>query len=622
MSIHILDSSTINKIAAGEVIERPASIVKELVENSIDAGASSVAVEIRDGGISLIRVTDNGSGIPAEEVRSAFLRHATSKIESAEDLAGVRSLGFRGEALSSIAAVCRTEIITKTREALTGVRYVIEGGEERSFEEIGAPDGTTMIARDIFYHIPVRRKFLKSAAAEGAHVAEFAEEIALAHPEIAIRFLWNGKSRFGTSGSGNPRDVIYQICGREIAMNLIPVKFSNGGIHVEGFLGKPEISHGSRAMEHYCVNGRYIRSPLISKAIEEGYGNRMMQHSFPFVLLYLTADPEAVDVNVHPTKREVRFSDPQAVYEAVKRTVEGALGESDLIRTVHLKEPGQKQEPGQKKESKQKQESEKKQESEQRNPVREQTVLPSRPVRPAEPFEKVRAEEENQREREQLRAVRKRAEYELREESAGDRQLTFFSLESRAHVRLAGEVFDTYWIAEWNGALYIIDQHAAHEKVNYEHLTRQFREQQVTSQQLMPPIILTLSEREAELLRENEDAFRSIGYEIEPFGGRTFAVRAVPDILPSVMKEDLLKNMIGGLSEEAGARIPELLIEKTASMSCKAAVKGNQHLSKEEAEKLLDEMFSLENPYNCPHGRPTVIRITRQELERRFRRIL
>ena len=379
------------------MIERPASIVKELTENAIDAGASAVTIEIRDGGQALIRVTDNGSGIPAGEVREAFVRHATSKIRTAEDLNGVQSLGFRGEALSSIAAVCRTEIITKTRSALTGIRFLIEGGTEVLFEEIGAPEGTTVIARDIFFHTPVRRKFLKSPATEAAHVSELAEQLALSHPEISIRFIVNGQNRFSTSGNGSLKDIIYQLYGRETAAALLEISVEDGPFRIRGFLGRPELSRGSRAMEHYCVNGRYIKSSVIAKAIEDGYGNLMMQRSFPVCVLLLSVDPGKVDVNVHPTKREVRFSDPQAVYEAVKRTVEGALGESDLIRTVHLKEPGQKQEPGQKKESKQKQESEKKQESEQRNPVREQTVLPSRPVRPAEPFEKVRAEEENQR---------------------------------------------------------------------------------------------------------------------------------------------------------------------------------------------------------------------------------
>ena len=591
MSIQLLDNETINKIAAGEVIERPASIVKELTENAIDAGASAVTIEIRDGGQALIRVTDNGSGIPAGEVREAFVRHATSKIRTAEDLNGVQSLGFRGEALSSIAAVCRTEIITKTRSALTGIRFLIEGGTEVLFEEIGAPEGTTVIARDIFFHTPVRRKFLKSPATEAAHVSELAEQLALSHPEISIRFIVNGQNRFSTSGNGSLKDIIYQLYGRETAAALLEISVEDGPFRIRGFLGRPELSRGSRAMEHYCVNGRYIKSSVIAKAIEDGYGNLMMQRSFPVCVLLLSVDPGKVDVNVHPTKREVRFSEPEAVYRFVKDAVQDTLRQAELIREMKL--------------------------------AREKEEAPSRKdshKRPPEPFEVKRSE---QIIKPFLPDVPESAPV-LRVAESKTPPAVSAPLPAAASAvtgsRLVGEVFDTYWIAEWNDTMYLIDQHAAHEKVNYERFMEAFKKQEVVSQRLMPPLIITLTAREEALVEREQELFTSLGYEIEHFGGHEYAVRAVPDILPSVMKDALLKDMIGSLSEETGNGIPEMIIEKTASMSCKASVKGGQHISAEEAERLLDEMFRLKDPYNCPHGRPTVIRLTRQELERRFKR--
>ena len=624
MSIQLLDNETINKIAAGEVIERPASVVKELTENAIDAGASAVTIEIRDGGQALIRVTDNGSGIPAGEVREAFVRHATSKIRTAEDLTGVQSLGFRGEALSSIAAVCRTEIITKTRSSLTGTRFLIEGGNEVLFEEIGAPEGTTVIARDIFFHTPVRRKFLKSPATEAAHVAELAEQLALSHPEISIRFIVNGQNRFSTSGNGSLKDIIYQLYGRETAAALLEIRAEDGPFRISGYLGKPELSRGSRTMEHYCVNGRYIKSSVIARAVEEGYGNLMMQRNFPVCVLLLSTDPAKVDVNVHPTKREVRFSEPEAVFRFVKDAVRDTLRNAELIREMKL--------------------------SAEKKPV----VSKEEKRRPPEPFEEKRSvslfggssvnePEKSFPEKESTRNLLPEKEStrdslpESYERSPSvrvaepkplpsgpviekDGQFALFAPEHRQSVRLVGEVFDTYWIAEWNDSVYLIDQHAAHEKVNYERFVSAWKNRQVVSQRLMPPLIITLTSREEELVEREMELFTSLGYEIEHFGGHEYAVRAVPDILPSVMKDSLLKDMIGSLSEETGAGMPELIIEKTASMSCKASIKGGQRISTEEAERLLDEMFRLKDPYNCPHGRPTVIRLTRAELERRFKR--
>ena len=675
--IRVLDSETINRIAAGEVIERPASIVKELVENALDADASSVTIEIRDGGISLIRVTDNGKGIPEEEVRNAFLRHATSKIRTAEDLLLVSTLGFRGEALASIAAVSRTEMITKTRAALTGTRYVIEGGEERALEAVGAPEGTTVIVRDLFYCVPVRKKFLKSASTETAHVAELAEQLALSSPETSFRLIINGQRRFGTSGNGSIKDIVYQLYGRDLSAGMVEAEWQDEFFRLSGFLGKPEVSRQNRAMEHFTVNGRYIKSPVLRKALEDGYGNLLMQHAFPAAFLDLRMDPVRVDVNVHPSKREVRFSDPQAVYDFLKEAVQKSLKRHELIREVRLSSPKEAEQAFRGKDE-----------------VR-------KPKRPPEPFETKRARLEGaaSRQTEELQQTEEIQEAKgtpengavqtagyakqegntrtagyaeregnarttgyaqregnaraagyaltegspsfvrsrgpetgaaftgtppedsiIREERGG--QLSFVDPSHRASVRLIGEAFDTYLLAEWEGALYIIDQHAAHEKVNYERLISSLKESRVLSQELLPPVILNLTDREADLLGRHLSVFQNLGYRIEDFGLRSFVVRAVPDLLPSVMKEELLREMISELSEETGAPLPERLLLKTASLSCKAAVKGNQSLSASEAEKLLDDLFSLEDPYNCPHGRPTIIKLTKYELDRRFRRIV
>jgi len=682
VSIHVLDSETINRIAAGEVIERPASVVKELTENSIDAGSSSVTIEIRDGGQSLIRVTDNGQGIPEEEVRRAFLRHATSKIADAGDLLTIRSLGFRGEALSSIAAVARTELITKTRAALTGTRCVIEGGEETVFEQVGAPEGTTIIVRDLFYCTPVRKKFLKSAATETAHIAELAEQLALSHPETSIRLIINGQRRFGTSGNGSLKDILYQLYGREVSSALLPVSASNEFFRLSGFLGKPELNRGNRSLQHFCINGRYIRSDVIRKALEDGYGTLLMQHSFPVAVLMIETDPVRVDVNVHPTKREVRFTDPQGLYEFLKEAVHGCLHQAELIRDVRLAEDA-------------------------RRPAESALKVRERPVRGAEPFEVQRRSLEKAGASASLEKAAASAPLFPRETvrtvygsaapgktepgktvpggpvsaamaggapageipaaagvaqarpastamkdfpaqpastasegipaqptsaAAGEDaipaiqersgQLSFLNPDHRGEVRLIGAVFDTYQLAEWNGALYIIDQHAAHERVNYERLIKAVKSGEVFSQQLLPPIVLNLTDREAELVRRHLDSFRSAGYEIEPFGPRSYVVRGVPQILPSVMKDSMLREMVGELSEDTGPGFPQRILEKTASLSCKASIKGNQAITAGEAEKLLDELFSLEDPYHCPHGRPTVIRLTKSELDRRFRRIV
>ena len=603
MAIQILDQDTINQIAAGEVVERPASVVKELMENAIDAGATAVTVEIRQGGIGFIRITDNGCGIPKEELPLAFLRHSTSKIHSAADLLTVASLGFRGEALSSIAAVSQVELITKTTDSLTGSRYRIEGGEEKGLEEVGAPEGTTFISRNLFFNTPARRKFLKTETTEAGHVADLVEKIALSHPEISIRLIVNNQNRLHTSGNHNLKDIIYTIYGREIAGSLLSVSEEREGMRISGFIGKPVIARGNRNFENYFINGRYIKS---SKAIEDGYKSYMMQHKYPFTLLHFTIEPELIDVNVHPSKMELRFKDGEAVYQMVYHAVTSALSGKELIPTASLPEPRVPNQPE----------------------VSGQPESQSRPEVPGrpEPFEKKRMEAMGIV-KEPPSPYRKEPPVPPSAEEKKEEQLELFdgrllSEEARKRHRLIGQVFDTYWLVEYDGSLYIIDQHAAHEKVLFEQNFASLKSREYTSQYISPPIILSLSMREAELLNRSIDVFRQVGFEIEPFGGSEFAVRAVPGNLLSLAKKELLMEMIDSLSEEGGRIAPESVYDRIAAMSCKAAVKGNTNLSFAEADQLIDSLLKLENPYQCPHGRPTIISISKYEMEKKFKRIV
>ena len=626
MAIQILDQDTINQIAAGEVVERPASVVKELMENAIDAGATAVTVEIRQGGIGFIRITDNGCGIPKEELPLAFLRHSTSKIHSAADLLTVASLGFRGEALSSIAAVSQVELITKTTDSLTGSRYRIEGGEEKGLEEVGAPEGTTFISRNLFFNTPARRKFLKTETTEAGHVADLVEKIALSHPEISIRLIVNNQNRLHTSGNHNLKDIIYTIYGREIAGSLLSVSAEREGMRISGFIGKPVIARGNRNFENYFINGRYIKSRLISKAIEDGYKSYMMQHKYPFTLLHFTIEPELIDVNVHPSKMELRFKDGEAVYQMVYHAVTSALSGKELIPTASLPEPRVPNQPevsGQ-----QKTQSQAEGYSHPKNSsASDNGSFPKAPSSHGpEPFEKKRMEAMGIV-KEPPSPYGKEPPVPPSAEEKKEEQMELFdgrllSEEARKRHRLIGQVFDTYWLVEYDGSLYIIDQHAAHEKVLFEQNFASLKSREYTSQYISPPIILSLSMREAELLNRSIDVFRQVGFEIEPFGGSEFAVRAVPGNLLSLAKKELLMEMIDSLSEEGGRIAPESVYDRIATMSCKAAVKGNTNLSFAEADQLIDSLLKLENPYQCPHGRPTIISISKYEMEKKFKRIV
>ncbi len=718
-NIHVLDQNTINKIAAGEVIERPASVVKELLENAIDAKATAVTVEIREGGISFIRVTDNGCGIEKDEIPLAFLRHSTSKIQSVEDLFTVSSLGFRGEALSSIAAVGQVELITKTSRSLTGNRYQIEGGQERGMEEIGAPDGTTFIVRNLFYNTPVRRKFLKTPMTEGAHVADLVEKIALSHPEISIRFIQNNQNKLHTSGNHNLKDIIYTVYGREITANLIPVSVTGEAFSVEGFIGKPVIARSNRNFENYYINGRYIKSNIINKAIEEAYKPFMMQHKYPFTMLHFKIEPEFLDVNVHPTKMELRFQNGENVFRMVRDTVAEALRHKELIPKVELVEEERARksvpekripipEPFEQNRMMQKRAEQSEQRRQQDSAglfdtkrlaaggaddfvlreMPEEYRMKTRPgeqpalkatsqirsertglLRTEQRVEALQREEElknsqeveraadgnGYRVNEALTALLKQAPgveaaaeiqsevetqagtgipaeaeappAEMSELPEAEGQMDLFEEkllepQSRSRHKLIGQLFATYWLVEFKDQLYIIDQHAAHEKVLYEKTMNSLKTREYTCQQIHPPIILTLGSREALMLEKNMKIFTDIGFEIEPFGGKEYAVRGVPDNLFSIARKELLMEMLDSLSEDAQARNADMIYEKVASMSCKAAVKGHDVLSAAEADALIDQLLGLENPYACPHGRPTIISMSKYELEKKFKRIV
>ena len=661
-NIQVLDQITIDKIAAGEVIERPASIIKELVENAIDAGASAVTVEIKEGGISFIRITDNGCGIPKGEVPLAFLRHSTSKIRSVDDLSTVASLGFRGEALSSIAAIAQVELITKTKDEVTGTRYRIEGGAEKSIEDTGAPDGTTFLVHQIFYNTPARRKFLKTPMTEASHVSELMTRLALSHPEVSIQFINNGQEKLHTSGNGKLKDIIYHVFGRDIANNLLETNERIDGIQVQGFIGQPILSRGNRNYENYFINGRYVKSNIIAKAIEDAYKDFTMQHKYPFTALHFTMDGTDLDVNVHPTKMELRFSNQQGVYNFIYNALKQTLSEPELIPRVEL--PEAKEVP-----VKAEKIVERKQEQPM-TPVREERKTPvieeeknldyfmkkmrervtayhqqAVEVKPtpapsviqenvnyeALPASQVAAVKQPVPEQ---RTVAKEPMPEQavapREEKSvvTEKQLDFFeekllTKKAAQEYKIIGQLFETYWLVEFHEQLYIIDQHAAHERVLYEKTLRGMKDREFTSQYLSPPIILNLSMQEGEALNTHMDIFTNIGFEIEPFGGDSYAIRAVPDNLFSIAKRELFTEMLDQLVDGIHSSLaPDIVAEKVASMSCKAAVKGNSRLSAAEVETLIGELLELENPYHCPHGRPTIIAMTKRELEKKFKRIV
>lgn len=634
--INLLDSSTIDKIAAGEVVERPASVVKELVENAIDAGANSITVEIKEGGISFIRVTDNGSGIQKEQVKKAFLRHATSKIKTVEDLISVSSLGFRGEALSSIAAVSQVEVITKTAEALTGIRYCLDGGTEKDFAEIGAPNGTTILIRNLFFNTPPRRKFLKTAATEGSYISDLMEHMAMSKPHVAFQYIQNGQNKFHTSGNGDLKEIIYRIYGRETSAELVWIEAQCEGIKLYGYLGKPSLNRANRNFENYFVNNRYIKSEIISKGIEEGYRNYLMQHKYPFTVLHFEVDTNLLDVNVHPTKMEVRFLNQMHFYEFLVRSVEQGLKEKELIQEVTLtpRVPAQDvvaakekvPEPFETKRSEQYKVAEdslyqaKETENEAQESIMQDNLQNTAIGRV---IGSIQSQEIHQNDKNHASVIKQRDHVFIEKPE----QLNFFSDKilskaARASYHILGQIFDTYWLIAYEDKLLMIDQHAAHEKVKYERLVKQLKKNEVLSQQVNPPVIVTLSGTESVVLKEYEEQFQTLGFEIEAFGGNEYAIRSVPLDLYGCKEDEMLLAVLEELCGHTVKGAPDVVYEKLASMACKAAVKGNSSMSLAEMESLIDELLELENPYHCPHGRPTIISMSKYEIERKFKRIL
>lgn len=715
--ITVLDESTINQIAAGEVIERPAAVVKELVENSIDAGASAVTVEIKEGGISLIRITDNGAGIEEDDMPYVFLRHSTSKIKKAEDLLNVLSLGFRGEALSSIAAIAQVELVTKTSEAFTGMRYLIDGGKEKSLEHIGCPNGTTFIIRNLFYNTPARRKFLKSATTEAGYISDLMERFALSHPEVSFKFIVNGQIKLHTSGNHNQKDVIYHVYGRDITGNLISVYGESSQIKIEGFIAKPIVSRGNRNYENYFINGRYVKSGLINKAVEEAYRPYIMLHRYPFTSLLITIDSELIDVNVHPAKLEIRFKNSEELYQLIYHTIKKTLEGKELIPEVKLTEEKEEQKKEDQKvpepfEVKRRQESFQNKYTNESNKyimsdkeeikateigrlsriieeapnllkngaaqelreratnfsyhhpelqsgvVQEQNQYHTKPIKENDigldyqtAGNVLGKELLNYTENNQVNSTENDIENNLLNHTGSDtqntlvnntvaklesnidnnqinniygqaKQLSFISEEAVKEHVIIGQVFKTYWIVQYGDKMFMIDQHAAHEKVLYEQIMTSLKEREFFSQQLLPPIILSLSLREEEALNKHMDYLHKLGFEFEEFGGKEYAVRAVPGNLYGLVQYEVLIELIDSLVEEVYNDTPEIILEKMASMSCKAAVKGNQKLSYDEARTLIEQLLTLENPYNCPHGRPVIVSMSKYEIEKKFKRIL
>jgi DNA mismatch repair protein MutL len=663
-SIHVLDQNTIDKIAAGEVVERPASVVKELTENAIDAGATRITIEIQDGGIKMIRITDDGAGIAPDEIRLAFLRHATSKISSVEDLKGIASLGFRGEALSSIAAVSRVELITKTEDEITAVRYVIEGGREKLLDEIGAPDGTTFVIRDIFYNTPARAKFLKTAMTEASHVGSIVEQLALSNPTVAFEYIVNGASRLSTTGSGSLKDTIYHIYGRELASELLPIDYSEEGIQIKGFIAKPSICRGNRNFENYYVNGRYVKSRVVSLGIEDGYGNKLMQHQYPFTCLMITVTGDAVDVNVHPTKMDVRFSDERFILNQISTCIKKALYEQEMIIRSSLNPPIKPK--VEKKEAKYAGPA-----PFEKNYLRERSsygdavtemYTAAHAQTPATGYTAPQTARDMASQiavetpgGTQVQAsgsmiprmpgsVEVQAAIDMGKQTVGSnavqnedasradspvvyKQQSIFDnfLDPKAEPDriILGCAFNTYWIVQYQNTLFMIDQHAAHEKVLYCRFIRQYEKSEITSQMISPPVIFSVTEKEKALLDEYMEAFTKAGFEIESFGGKEYKIAAVPYSMEALGSKQLFTELLDSLEITQDPKKLEVYVHRVATEACKAAVKGGDKLSVPEAKALIDELFDeCDDPYHCPHGRPTIISFTENELEKRFKRIV
>lgn len=607
--IEVLDPKTINQIAAGEVIERPMAVVKELIDNSLDAGATAITVEIKEGGISFIRITDNGTGIAKKEIPTAFLRHATSKIRTTEDLLSVTSLGFRGEALSSIAAVAQVELVTKQMSEIVGTRYEIHGGKEISFEEVGCPEGTTFIVRHLFYNTPARRKFLKTKTTEGNYIQELVQRYSLAHADIRFSLIMDGKNKLQTSGDGQVKTNIFYNYGADITRELLPVFRESDGMKLEGFIGKPVLSRGNRALMNYFVNGRYIKSPILTSAIEQGYKGFLMNHRYPFVTLMLTIDSSCIDVNVHPTKMEVRFTNQQEVYNLFCETIHETLKQASLVPEVSLAQASAPKTPLAVSETK--------------------APEPFEPVREEQFIREKKAVEETALKKEEKKDRQRRAPFSMPQASIVKEEFRQLDWKENEEIvpdvpvfRMIGQVFDTYWLVEYETELLIIDQHAAHEKVLYERLMASLREKKGMTQLLAAPLVVSLSGREIQVLEQHRTAFEELGFRLESFGDREYLITGVPADFLNLAPKELFLELLDSLLTEHTRVKPEMILDHCATMACKAAVKGNHAMSYAEAKKLIEQMLQMDQPYHCPHGRPTTIVMSKQEFEKKFKRIL
>ncbi len=624
--INLLSQETIDKIAAGEVVERPASVAKELIENSIDAGATAISVEIKGGGIEYLRITDNGSGIDKDQIQIAFLRHSTSKISSAVDLDNVRSLGFRGEALSSISAVSKVELITKTKDSLLGASYIIEGAKEISLTDVGAPDGTTFIVRQLFYNTPARKKFLKSESTEGSYVFDVVEHLALSHPEISFKFILNGKEKLMTSGNGSLSDTIYQIYGRQIASNVLDLDYKDEKVSIAGFIGQSVIARGNRAFEHFFVNSRYIKSNNLSRACEEGYYGFLMGHQYPFFVINIAFTDSAVDVNVHPTKQEVRFENESQICELLTKIVNQRLRKREDVLETHIDEPVVKPQPIiQQPVYKAQVETSPEFTTTSSMTLSEPEIIPPpKPVKTPEPFERDRLEKIKQSITAQIHSDTPYEKKFAEKNRGGEKyeQISFLNKEAVKEHKIIGQIFDTYWIVEYDKNMYIIDQHAAHEKVLFEKTMARLKNNEMTSQMISPPVIVSLSPQDVLLFENYREAFEKLGYRVESFGGNELAINAIPGNLLNLDPKAFFLEVLADCQSYKASDSFDMIIEKVASMSCKAAVKGNNRLSIPEIKTLINELLDLENPYHCPHGRPTMISFSEYELSKKFKRII
>ena len=634
--IQLLDNATIDKIAAGEVVERPSSVVKELVENAIDAGATAVTVEIKDGGISFIRVTDNGNGIPSNQVKDAFLRHATSKIRSVEDLNTIQSLGFRGEALSSISAVAQVEIMTKQKDALMGIHYSIEGGIEKDYSQVGVPDGTTILVKNLFFNTPARRKFLKTATTEGGYIADLCEHLAMSKPEIAFRFIANNQVKFHTSGNGNIREIIYRIFGKDFIHEIIPIEKTGNGIEIHGFLGKPTLNRSNRNFETCFINGRFVKSTFLYKAIEEGYRAYLMQHKFPFAVLYFIIDTEKVDVNVHPTKMDIRITDSQIYYDFIVDAISSTLQQQEMIPDMEQVEALQKPSKPVSLSKNELPETFEEKRLEAVKVKEDFSYITNRvfgeDIDISEKSTKTDVSSMNNSIPSKVATFEKETSMtasEFTSESSVNSfaQMNFFEEKiikqaNKDKFEILGQIFQTYWIVRFEDKLLFVDQHAAHEKIKYEKLLAAFRVGEVLSQTLQPPMVLHLTQKEEAVLAEYHSYFENLGFVWEDFGSHSIAMREMPLELYGKSEKRFFEDILDELVENGCKGTPEIIQEKIASMACKAAVKGNQSINHAEMKELLDQLFELENPYHCPHGRPTIISMSKADLEKKFKRIV